>query len=181
MGQRPARLTRKSDSRPNRVGPCPTVATMTLPVPPLSGRPLQKNCLQRLPACHDLVRPCPEVPSPQVVPPCSWKSFVSKAARDRGFSCAPVDHANKASGIKVLHIDLCGQAGRSLLKGVLENPDVRWVHWAPPCGTFSQAREVRRKGAPLPLETSALSKASGTFQDSRTVSASNGQTHLSNL
>ena len=76
---------------------------------------------------------------------------LSKAARDRGFSCAPIDHANKASGIKVLHIDLCGQAGRSLLKGVLENPDVRWVHWAPPCGTFSRAREVRRQGGPLPL------------------------------
>ena len=76
---------------------------------------------------------------------------LSKAARDRGFSCAPIDHANKASGIKVLHIDLYDQAGRSLLKGVLENPDVRWVHWAPPCGSFSRAREVRSQGGPLPL------------------------------
>ena len=37
------------------------------------------------------------------------------------------------------------------LKGLLENPDVRWVHWASPCGTFSRARETKRKGAPKPL------------------------------
>ena len=25
------------------------------------------------------------------------------------------------------------------------------MHWAPPCGTFSRAREIRRPGAPPPL------------------------------
>ena len=132
MGQRPAQPTRKSDSRPDRVGPCPTNAEMTPEESP------------SVPA--DLPQPCGTV-STSVQPAGRTPVFVevfcglarlSKAARDRGFSCAPIDHANKASGIKVLHIDLCGQAGRSLLKGVLENPDVRWVHWAPPCGTFSR-------------------------------------------
>ena len=76
---------------------------------------------------------------------------LSKAARDAGFACAPVDHVAKASGIKVLQVDLRTRGGRSLLKGLLENADVLWVHWAPPCGTFSRAHEIRRKGAPLPL------------------------------
>ena len=31
------------------------------------------------------------------------------------------------------------------------NQGLAWVHWAPPCGTFSRAREIRRPGAPLPL------------------------------
>ena len=29
--------------------------------------------------------------------------------------------------------------------------DVAWVHWAPPCGTFSRAREIPRPDAPQPL------------------------------
>ena len=32
------------------------------------------------------------------------------------------------------------------------------VHWAPPCGTFSRAREVRRKGGPLPLRNLSFVK-----------------------
>ena len=62
-----------------------------------------------------------------------------------------MDHICKASGIKVMKLDLCSKEGRSLLKGLLENPDVFWVHWAPPCGTFSRAREIKRRGAPKPL------------------------------
>ena len=80
MGQRPAQLTRKSDLRPVRVGPCPTNAEMTLPVPSPSGRAVRKNRIQCLLTCHNPVGPCPEVSSPRVVPPCSWKSFVDSHA-----------------------------------------------------------------------------------------------------
>ena len=31
--------------------------------------------------------------------------------------------------------------------------DVAWVHWAPPCGTFSRAREIPRPDAPKPLRS----------------------------
>ena len=34
---------------------------------------------------------------------------------------------------------------------MLRQPGLAWVHWAPPCGTFSRAREIRRPGAPPPL------------------------------
>ena len=63
---------------------------------------------------------------------------LSKAARELGFKAAPVDHICNTSSIKVMKLDLCSKEGRSLLKGLLENPDVYWVHWAPPCGTFSR-------------------------------------------
>ena len=130
MGQRPARLTRRSDSRPNRVGPhiCNDDATDPAPV--------RATATEEVPsAAASLPQPCgtvsrsaePAGRTPVFVEVFCGLARLSKAARDRGFSCAPVDHANKASGIKVLHIDLCGQAGRSLLKGILDNPDVRWV------------------------------------------------------
>ena len=59
---------------------------------------------------------------------------LSKAARNLGFKAVPIDHVCKANGIKVLLVDVSTK-----------------VHWAPPCGTFSRAREIRRKGAPKPL------------------------------
>ena len=76
---------------------------------------------------------------------------LSKAARNLGFKAVPIDHVCKADGIKVLQVDVSSKAGRAQLKGLLENPDVRWVHWAPPCGTFSRAREIKRRDGPKPL------------------------------
>ena len=43
------------------------------------------------------------------------------------------DHVCKVNGIKVLLVDVSTKSGRAQLKGLLENPDVRWVHWAPSC------------------------------------------------
>ena len=63
---------------------------------------------------------------------------LSKAARNLGFKAVPLDHVCKANGIKVLQVDVSTKSGKAQLKGLLENPDVRWVHWAPPCGTFSR-------------------------------------------
>ena len=34
---------------------------------------------------------------------------------------------------------------------MLQQPVLACVHWAPPCGTFSRARKIRRPGAPPPL------------------------------
>ena len=76
---------------------------------------------------------------------------LSKAARNLGFKAVPVDHVCKANGIKVLQVDVSTKSGKAQLKGLLENPDVRWVHWAPPCGTFSRAREIKRRDGPKPL------------------------------
>ena len=74
---------------------------------------------------------------------------LSKAAKDLGFHTVSIDKVCKAQGVKVL--DLSRKEGRSLLKDVLDRPGVVWVHWAPPCGTFSRAREIRHPGGPKPL------------------------------
>ena len=41
--------------------------------------------------------------------------------------------------------------GQRLLQDLLGRPHLAWVHWTPPCGAFSRAREIRRPGAPPPL------------------------------
>ena len=48
-------------------------------------------------------------------------------------------------------LDLTSSLGQSLLQSMFQQPGLAWVHWAPPCGTFSRAREIRRPGAPPPL------------------------------
>ena len=75
---------------------------------------------------------------------------LSVAARDAGFFAVPVDHHTKAHGIKVHQLDLCTRQGQCLLRALLAQPQLAWVHCAPPCGTFSRAREIRRPGAPPP-------------------------------
>ena len=83
---------------------------------------------------------------------------LSKAAADAGFQVVALDHAVKAQGVKVVQVDLTTAMGATILRGILDQPNIVWVHWAPPCGTFSRAREIRRKGAPLPLRNKLFIK-----------------------
>ena len=83
---------------------------------------------------------------------------LSQAARERGFHAVPVDHVVKAHGIRVLQLDLRSRTGQRMLRDLVGQTNVVWVHWAPPCGTFSRAREIKRKGAPPPLRSQHLVK-----------------------
>ena len=44
---------------------------------------------------------------------------------------------------EVLHINLSTDAGRALFRRLLDHPRLVYVHFAPPCGTASRARERR--------------------------------------
>ena len=45
--------------------------------------------------------------------------------------------------IPILKMDLCTQQGQDQFWELLKNSRVRYVHLAPPCGTFSRAREIK--------------------------------------
>ena len=83
---------------------------------------------------------------------------LSKAAKDLGFHTVSIDKVCKAQGVKVLQLDLSRKEGRSLLKDVLDRPGLVWVHWAPPCGTFSRAREICHPGRTKAAEGSKFRK-----------------------
>ena len=92
---------------------------------------------------------------------------LSKAAKDLGFHTVSIDKVCKAQGVKVLQLDLSRKEGRSLLKDVLDRPGVVWVHWAPPCGTFSRAREIRHPGGPRPLRDRNFVRGLPSLKDFR--------------
>jgi len=65
----------------------------------------------------------------------------------------------------LLNVDLNVAAGSKHLRQLLAHPRLCYVHFAPPCGTSSRAREVPLPGGPLPLrsetEPLGLSSLSG--------------------
>eukprot|EP00973_Karenia_brevis_P044943 6223854-Karenia_brevis.AAC.1 len=73
-----------------------------------------------------------------------------------GFNALGVDHSkNKDTPqCKAINIDLTTESGQRILMSLLEERRVVFVHFAPPCGTATRAREIRRKGVdPKPLRT----------------------------
>ena len=123
-------------------------ASPALPLPSPAGTPVVATAAGFSSVSGAAVPP-PPAPDVQVAPDAVARTPVfvevfcgmarlSKAARALGFKAVPVDHVCKANGIKVLLVDVSTKSGQAQLKGLLENPDVRWVLWAPPCGTFSR-------------------------------------------
>ena len=78
---------------------------------------------------------------------------LSAAARRRGLGAVAVDwkgnaHARDVQG-DVLNIDLREAAGQEFVLRLIGADTVRWVHFAPPCGTASRARELPVGPPPL--------------------------------
>lgn len=57
---------------------------------------------------------------------------------------------NKAAKSPLIRIDLTCSSGQELLWNILRRKDICGVHLAPPCGTASRAREIRRRKGPSP-------------------------------
>ena len=75
---------------------------------------------------------------------CCGAAGLSCALQDAGFCVKPVDwHGNRHQPtIPFLRIDLCSEDGQRRLWALLRECDVAYVHCAPPCGTFSKARNI---------------------------------------
>eukprot|EP00973_Karenia_brevis_P078507 10899711-Karenia_brevis.AAC.1 len=74
-----------------------------------------------------------------------------------GLKVLGVDHAsNKDTPLcKAVKIDLTTEHGKNMFMRIMSEKNVVFVHFAPPCGTATRAREIRRKGVdPKPLRSS---------------------------
>ena len=89
---------------------------------------------------------------------CAGSANLSCALRNCGFQAIAVDHSKNAHRPKIhcVQIDLAAVGAFSLIKAILEEPHVFYVHMAPPCGTASAARNrpvdprLVAKGFPSP-------------------------------
>ena len=62
-----------------------------------------------------------------------------------------VDHiAHKHLIAPLVRLDLITDSGFSLLMELVSNPNCMYVHFAPPCGTASRARDIQRHGQRMP-------------------------------
>ena len=90
---------------------------------------------------------------------CAGSARLTAALIDLGFDASGVDWAgNKDVPVApVRTIDLTTAEGRDEIDGLLRNPLLAYVHFAPPCGTASRAREKRiagmSGGGPPPLRS----------------------------
>ena len=89
---------------------------------------------------------------------CAGSAGLSAALRRTGFQVIPVDHKSNRHHPKVACtcINLAHPSAFSILRALIDNSGVVYVHAAPPCGTASRAREkpisaeLLRSGAPCP-------------------------------
>ena len=65
-----------------------------------------------------------------------------------------VDHiAHKHLIAPLVRLDLVPDSGFSLLMELISNPNCMYVHFAPPCGTASRARDIQRHGQRMPARS----------------------------
>ncbi|CAE7241857.1 unnamed protein product [Symbiodinium sp. CCMP2592] len=74
---------------------------------------------------------------------------LSASLRSEGFDAFGVDHVvGKTACCSVLQLDLTCEASIAHLWSILKDPAVKFIHFAPPCGTASRARDIQFPGAP---------------------------------
>ena len=76
------------------------------------------------------------------------KAGLSKKLRNKFFQVVSVDHV-AAKGIPILKINIEKAAEREVLEELLQLEKVLYVHFAPPCGTASAARDIQPGPPPL--------------------------------
>ena len=76
------------------------------------------------------------------------KARLSKKLRNKLFQVISVDH-EATKGVPILRIDIANANQRAVLEELLEQDKVLYVHFAPPCGTASAAREIQPGPPPL--------------------------------
>ena len=84
------------------------------------------------------------------------QALLTKELQKAGFAATGIDHkGNKDRPLaKTVWLDLATKSGQLQFWDYIRTGRVRYVHFAPPCGTASRAREVRRRGIdPKPLRS----------------------------
>ena len=89
---------------------------------------------------------------------CCGSAKLSFSLKDLGFSVYPIDHSRNRHKprCKVILLDLLNEYHLEIFWDLLDDPNVFYVHWAPPCGTASKARELPLAGVrnpPMPLRS----------------------------
>ena len=100
---------------------------------------------------------------------CAGSARLSSALKERGFAVVPVDWDKNrhTTFARCINIDLTKPGARILFKQLLATKRLRYVHFAPPCGTGSKAREkpisqaLQAQGAPSPKPLRSSEHPSG--------------------
>ena len=83
-----------------------------------------------------------------------------------------VDHSS-TKGVPILRIDICKSSQRKVLGELLRLDLVLYVHFAPPCGTASAARNVKPGPPPLRSFDFPMGLRGLSFVQKARVSAAN--------
>ena len=77
---------------------------------------------------------------------------LAKALQEFGFNALGVDYSGNKDQpeCNMLTIDLLTDAGKLVFWRLVKDNRVKYVHFGPPCGTASKAREIRRVEGPDP-------------------------------
>ncbi len=89
---------------------------------------------------------------------CAGSANLSRALKEVGFATIPIDWANNRHSCKVrcLQLDLTRPEAKQLFLQFVLAGNIAYIHFAPPCGTGSRARERpissadKQRGAPEP-------------------------------
>ncbi len=75
---------------------------------------------------------------------CAGCARLSKHFEDAGFRVIAIDHKfnDHVATIPCMEIDLSSAQGAAQLMDLVQDSDLAYVHFAPPCGTCSRAREM---------------------------------------
>ena len=78
-----------------------------------------------------------------VVEVCAGSAKLSAVARSRGFHAVAIDGPRNEHKprVKIVTMDLCKEGAWEKLEAIIREPGVHAVHFAPPCGTASRARD----------------------------------------
>ena len=76
------------------------------------------------------------------------RANLSKRLRTRRFQVISVDHV-AAKGVPIFRVDITNDKQRKVLEMLLNLDCILYVHFAPPCGTASAARDIQPGPPPL--------------------------------
>ena len=120
----------------------------------------------------------PQSARPRAIEFCAGSAGLTKALAAIGFDAVGVDWIRNRHRAKapVLRLDLSTTEGQASAWDMLSDHRVKFVHFAPPCGTFTRARQAgsstprrgrRTRPAPAALGTTPLwaSRADRALQD----------------
>ena len=95
----------------------------------------------------------PDIPKPAAGEPlflelCAGTAMLSRCFHEVGVPVMPIDHQHNRHLplAKVCNLSLTEDSTWDFLRHLIDTCDILFVHAAPPCGTCSMARHIRRKG-----------------------------------